>query len=74
MGAIPVFPLRSNSVRTNPEFSRVIYRRKHLVENLLALIRRYLGPVTRFENLTTKFVASVNIAYLLIWVKSRPLN
>lgn len=68
-GVTPIIPLRSNSIKQNPEFDSHIYKLRHLVENLFARLKHYRSIATRFEKLARNFKAIVFIACTLIWMK-----
>ena len=51
-------------------FSRRLYRRRHRIENFFCRIKRYHRVCTRSEKLAITFVAFVQLASILDWLKN----
>lgn len=68
-GMNPVIPRKSNSKKPNPEFDPYLYKVRHLVENLFALLKHFRSIATRFEKLARNFKSMLFLACSLIWIK-----
>lgn len=67
-GGIHCIPRRRCCSRTRP-FSRRLYRRRHRIENFFCRIKRYCRVGTRYEKLATTFLAFVQLATIIDWLK-----
>lgn len=68
-GMNPVIPRKSNSKKANPEFDPILYKFRHLVENLFARLKHFRSIATRYEKLARNFKAMVFLACTFIWLK-----
>ena len=67
-GAIPVIPPRSNR-KDKRFYDRHLYKERHLVECFVNKIKHFRRVFTRFDKLARHYIAFVNIAALLIWLR-----
>ena len=70
-GMIPVIPRKSNSTKSNPEFSRYLYGLHHMVENVFARLKHFRGIATRFDKLARNYKAMLRLACIFIWCKAK---
>ena len=70
-GMIPVIPRKSNSTKSNPEFSRYLYGLRHMVENAFARLKHFRGIATRFDKLARNYKAMLRLACIFIWCKAK---
>jgi putative transposase len=61
---IPSNPTR----RKKRRYNRMLYKRRHRVENFFQRLKRYRRIATRYEKLAANFFAMVCIAAALIWL------
>ena len=73
-GMVPVIPRKSNSKKLNPGYDKVLYKKRHLVENLFARLKHFRSIATRFEKLARNFKAIVMFACTFIWLKLQKSN
>lgn len=67
-GALPVIPPRSN--RKHQRFyDRHLYKERHLVECFVSKIKQFRRVFTRFDKLARHYLAFVNLAAVLIWLR-----
>lgn len=69
IGIIPIIPRRNNSHKPNFNFDPVLYKLRHLVENLFARLKHFRSIATRFEKLARNFKAMTFLACSFIWLK-----
>jgi transposase len=67
--SIPVIPKKKNSISTNQQYDKDIYRLRHLVENLFARLKHFRGIATRFDKLKRNYVGTLAIACAYLWLK-----
>lgn len=67
-GGTHCIPRRRCCGGTRP-FSRRLYRRRHRVENFFCRIKRHCRVSTRYEKLATTFLAFVQLATIIDWLK-----
>ncbi|UOO88264.1 IS5 family transposase [Vitreoscilla massiliensis] len=70
-GMIPVIPRKSNSTKSNPEFSRYLYGLRYVVENAFARLKHFRGIATRFDKLARNYKAMLRLACIFIWCKAK---
>jgi transposase len=68
-GSKPCIPPRKNRVRRVP-WHRGWYKKRHHVENFFQRIKRLRRVSTRYEKLSLHFLAFVQLAAVLDWLKS----
>ena len=61
-------PRRRDERRTGP-FDRAVYRRRHLVENLIARCKQYRSLATRYDKRATSYQALWTIAMTILWLR-----
>jgi transposase len=62
-------PRRRDERRTGP-FDRAVYRRRHLVENLIARCKQYRSLATRYDKRAASYRALWTIAMTILWIKA----
>jgi transposase len=67
-GALPVIPSRSNAAK-KAYCPKRIYRRRHKIENYFCRIKDWRRIATRYDKLARNFLAGVNLAGALYWIK-----
>jgi transposase len=67
-GAVPVIPSKSNA-REKAWCPKRIYRRRHKIENFFCFIKDWRRVATRYDKLACNFLAAVNIAAALYWIR-----
>lgn len=63
----PCFSLNSTRKEKRP-FHRGYYRKRHLVENLFATLKRQRRVATRYDKLASSFLAFVTISAIIHWI------
>ena len=63
-----VIPPRKNRI-VQREYDSHIYKVRHLVENAFLWIKRWRSVATRYAKNTSSFLAIVQIACLVLWLK-----
>jgi len=61
-------PKKNRSVQR--EYDEEIYKSRHIVENIFAVLKRWRGIATRYAKHSKSFLASVQIACALAWLKT----
>jgi len=64
-----VIPRKSISTKANPEFDALLYKQRHLVENLFARLQHFRSIATRFEKLARNLKAILFLDCTFIWLK-----
>jgi transposase len=67
-GITPVIPSRSDQPG-NPDFDRETYRRRNLVERLVAKLKQFRRVATRYEKLDPHYLAFIQIASVVLWLR-----
>jgi transposase len=62
-------PRRRDEQRSGP-FDRAVYRRRHLVENLIARCKQYRSLATRYDKRAANYRALWTIAMTILWIKA----
>ncbi len=62
-------PRRRDEQRSGP-FDRSVYRRRHLVENLIARCKHYRSLATRYDKRAASYRALWTIAMTILWIKA----
>jgi len=52
------------------EYDTELYKSRHIVENIFAVLKRWRGIATRYAKHRKSFLAAVQIACVLAWLKS----
>ena len=68
-GVEVVVPPRANRI-VQREYDKDIYKHRHIVENIFEVLKRWRGIATRYAKHTSSFLAAVQIACALGYVKS----
>jgi transposase len=61
-------PRRRDEQRSGP-FDRSVYRRRHLVENLIARCKQYRSLATRYDKRAASYQALWTIAMTILWLR-----
>jgi transposase len=61
-------PRRRDERRSGP-FDRAVYRRRHLVENLIARCKQFRSLATRYDKRAASYRALWTIAATILWIK-----
>jgi transposase len=61
-----VIPPRKNR-KVQREYDHEIYRRRHLIENAFAILKRWRGVATRYAKHSLSFLASLQIRCFAAW-------
>ena len=61
-------PRRRDERRSGP-FDRAAYRRRHLVENLIARCKQYRSLATRYDKRAASYRALWTIAMTILWIR-----
>jgi transposase len=61
-------PRRRDERRSGP-FDRAVYRRRHLVENLIARCKQFRSLATRYDKRAASYRALWTIAAIILWIK-----
>src|SRR3954447_20952658 len=67
-GITPVIPSRSDQPG-NPDFDGETYRRRNLVERLVAKLKQFRRVATRYEKLDPHYLAFIQIASVVLWLR-----
>jgi transposase len=65
-GVTTIIPSKTNSQQPNPEFNSETYKYRHFVENLFCKLKQYRAIATRYDKLSTTFVAGLCIICSLL--------
>ena len=68
-GMIPIIPKRANAKKPNPDFDRYLYKLRHLVENMFAMLKHFRSIATRYEKLARNFKSMLYLASTIIHCK-----
>jgi transposase len=68
-GVEVVIPPRANRI-VQREYNKGIYKYRHIVENIFEVLKRWRGIATRYAKHTSSFLAAVQIACAVGYVKS----
>jgi transposase len=66
---VPVIPSRSDQPE-NPDFDREAYRGRNLVERLVGQLKQFRRVATRYEKLGPHYLAFVQIASVVVWLRT----
>ena len=55
--------------RVKRDYDAIIYRSRHIVENIFAILKRWRGIATRYAKHTKSFLAAVQIACVAAWLR-----
>jgi transposase len=69
LGGVAVIPPKANQVK-KPACDEHLYKKRHRIENLFAMLKKHRRIATRYEKLHTTFAAMVTLACILVWLKS----
>ena len=68
-GVEVVIPPKANRI-VQREYNKDIYKYRHIVENIFEVLKRWRGIATRYAKHTKSFLAAVQIACSVGYVKS----
>ena len=68
-GAVPNIPAKANRKR-KPCFSRVLYRRRNLIERFFSKLKHFRRIATRYDKLADNFLAMVQLASMRLWLRA----
>ena len=68
-GVEVVIPPKTNRV-VQREYDKDIYKYRHIVENIFEVLKRRRGIATRYAKHTSSFLAAVQIACAVGYIKS----
>jgi len=60
-------PKKSRSVQR--DYDKELYKSRHIVENIFAVLKRWRGIATRYATHTKSYLAAVQIACAIAWLK-----
>ncbi|MBY3757579.1 IS5 family transposase [Azospirillum formosense] len=66
---VPIIPSRADQPR-NPDLDRAAYRRRNLVERLVGKLKQFRRVATRYDKLDAHYLAFVQIASVMVWLRS----
>ncbi|WP_207486060.1 IS5 family transposase [Arenibaculum pallidiluteum] len=66
---VPIIPSRADQPE-NPDFDRDAYRRRNLVERLVEKLKQFRRVATRYDKLDAHYLVFVQIASLMVWLRS----
>jgi transposase len=55
-----------------PAFDPVRYRRRNQIERLMNRRKQFRAVATRYDKLATRYRATVQVADIMIWLRTRP--
>lgn len=67
-GARSVIPRRRNSVKSNADLDKGLYRYRHLVENAFARLKHYRAVAFRYDKLKRNYESMVAMACGFLWL------
>ena len=67
-GATAVIPPRRNR-RVQREYDKHLYKERHLIECFFCKLKEFRRVASRYEKLSSTFLAMVTIASCLIWMR-----
>ena len=67
-GSRPIIPRKKNSKRGNHEMDWLLYKYRHLVENLFARIKHFRAIATRYDKLKRNYLSMVALACGFLWL------
>jgi transposase len=66
---VPIIPNRMDQPH-NPDFDRTTYRQRNRIERLVGKLKQFRRVATRYDKLATHYLAFVQIASLMVWLRS----
>jgi transposase len=69
VGAEPVVP--ANRTHPSVRYDRVVYRRRHRVEQLWGRLKEWRAVATRYEKTASSYLGVLHAAAALDWIKHR---
>jgi transposase len=69
-GIIPIIPYRSNAKARPKHFSKLLYRTRARIEQLIGKLKRFKRVAMRCEKTTQNYAAFVSMAFVFILIKS----
>jgi transposase len=66
---VPIIPSRADQPE-NPDFDHDAYRRRNLVERLVGKLKQFRRVATRYDKLDAHYLAFVQIASVMVWLRS----
>jgi transposase len=67
--SLPIIPNRADQPQ-NADFDRDTYPRRNLVERLIGKLKPFRRVATRYDKLEAHYLAFVQIASVMIWLRS----
>jgi transposase len=67
--SLPIIPNRADQPQ-NADLDRDTYRRRNLVERLIGKLKPFRRVATRYDKLEAHYLAFVQIASVMIWLRS----
>jgi transposase len=64
-----VIPPKKNR-KVQRDYDKEVYKYRHIVENIFAVLKRWRGIATRYAKHTKSYLAAVQIACAVAWGKS----
>ncbi len=68
-GIVPIIPNRVDQP-SNADFNRHAYRQRNLIERLVGKLKQFRRVATRYDKLADHYLTFVQIASLVIWLRS----
>ena len=66
---VPIIPNRVDQPH-NPAFDRETCRQRNLVERLVSKLKQFRRVATRYDKLANHYLAFIQVASLIIWLRS----
>lgn len=68
MSAEPVIPPKSNRKKSRT-FDKFLYKERNLIERMFGKMKQFRGVATRYNKLAISFLAFLQVAGILLWLK-----
>lgn len=68
MGAEVVIPPRSNRI-IQRDFDVFLYKERNIIERMFSKMKQFRGIATRYNKTAVSFLAFVQIAAILLWLR-----
>lgn len=68
-GIVPIIPNRVDQP-SNADFNRHAYRQRNLIERLVSKLKQFRRVAIRYDKLATHYLAFVQIASMMVWLRS----
>ena len=69
LGIEIVIPPKKNRL-VQRKYDEALYKHRHLVENAFLKLKRWRGVATRYTKTLASFVGAVNLAAIVLWLRS----